>query len=80
MALLSAGEELDRAKDIPPFSNSTEGHSWMSIWCEECAREPDCPLLLVAFSNKTPAAWQDREPRSLNRYTCHEFVQTEEDQ
>lgn len=73
MALLSIEAELERSEDKMPFSNSTEGVGWMSIWCEECAHEPDCPLLLVSMMDRTPAAWELRDQASINRYTCTQY-------
>jgi hypothetical protein len=73
MALLSVEEEMERAQPTAPFSNSTDGFGWMSIWCDECAQEADCPLLLVAMMNRTPAAWVLREPLGINKYTCIEY-------
>lgn len=73
MALLSFDEEYDRAHDTSAFSNSTDGHAWMGLWCEDCNHYEDCPLILVAMMGRTPLTWSEREPRSLNRYTCREF-------
>lgn len=73
MALLSVEDEMARALPEMPFSNSTEGFGWMSIWCDECIRERNCPLLLVAMMNRTPASWELRDQGSINRYTCTEF-------
>jgi hypothetical protein len=68
---------MSRAGVDAPFSNSTDGLGWMSIWCDECVREPDCPLILVAMMNRTPAAWVLRDQASINRYTCTEYEETE---
>lgn len=84
MALLSTDEEFDRGVDKPPFSNGFEGESWMGIWCEECRHEPDCPLILVAITGRTPLAWHEQErgvgdlASLTHRYTCHEFEQSKE--
>lgn len=73
MALLSYDEEYERAHDVSPFSNGFEGETWMDLWCVDCAKEPDCPLLVVALMGRTPRPWTERQPMSLNRYTCHEY-------
>lgn len=78
MALLSYEQEDERAEDEAAFSNGFEGESWMHIWCEACRHEEDCPLIMVALMGKRPAAWEQRVPSSLNRYTCHEFEQKED--
>lgn len=80
MALLSFDDEAERAKPDAPFSNSTDGCSWMAIWCEDCRHEADCPLLLLAITGFTPAAWQERDHASLNRYICLEFEHSEAQQ
>lgn len=79
MALLSIEDEMERAEGGAPFSNSTDGFGWMAIWCEECTREPDCPLLVVALMNRTPAAWTVRDPAAINKYTCTEFEKSTAD-
>jgi hypothetical protein len=73
MALLSIPEELDRAQHSAPFSTEDEYAGWWSIWCQECNREADCPLLMVAARNRTPAPWVLRDPHAVNRYTCTEY-------
>lgn len=74
MALLSTGQELARARPGIAFANGTEFECWSAIWCDECAREPTCPLLEIAICEQvTPAAWEDARPGYLNRYHCHEF-------
>lgn len=50
------------AKDQRPFSNGTEGYTWMAYWCDECTKNDEgrelwCPLLTVALLGKTPAEW-----------------------
>lgn len=74
MALLDLESELARASDRRPFANGYEGDCWMSLWCTyDCAvDEQTCPLIGVAMLGKTPAAWIEREPGGLNRYTCTE--------
>lgn len=80
MALLSLEDELARASDKVPFANGFEFESWSSIWCEECTHYETCPLLLVILHEKTPVAWQDKNPGALNRYHCEEFNQKDETQ
>ncbi len=72
-----------RAREGSPFSNSTEGDAWMGNNCERCvidkpAREgrpqDGCPLILVAYSGKTPAEWIEKEGFRLgDQYTCIYF-------
>ncbi len=47
MALLDLESEMARARDGMAFANSTEGQSWMSLWCADCLNDTDedCPLL-----------------------------------
>lgn len=73
MALLSFEEELARSSDRVPFSNGYEFDCWSSMWCSDCVREPECPLLLVILHERTPALWEDRDPGALNRYVCTGF-------
>lgn len=64
-----------------PFSNSTEGEAWMDAWCHTCLRDKgsrgqgeqgeQCPLVLTALLQMTPAEWTETSPRSLEgRYDC----------
>ena len=70
-------QPLDRS----PFSNSTDGHAWMSRWCENCAKDDDatdayCPLLTVALCGSTPREWIPDQPLRLGyQYICTEFEQ-----
>lgn len=78
MSVLSMDEELNRAKPRTPFSNGFEGEHWMGEWCDRCRHDADesCPLLLVAFLGRTPAAWTETRPGGLaDRYTCTEWEQ-----
>jgi hypothetical protein len=74
----------DRARDMAPFSSSTEGEAWMANWCNVCLVDAPyrnglkgatgCPLLAVALCGRTPAEWIESEPLSLgNRYQCVNF-------
>jgi hypothetical protein len=74
MALLSIDEEMDRATLATPFSNGFEGEAWMNLWCDDCANQYDCPLIMVAVMNRVPAAWELRDPAGLNKYSCAEFA------
>jgi len=75
MSMPGLDEVMDQAADRPAFSNGTEGEAWMANWCyRPCRHEEDCPLLLAAFLDKTPAEWQELEPGSLgNQYRCTRF-------
>lgn len=74
--------EIERdARDEPPFSNSTSGEIWLQNWCETpCAHDAafqrgesleGCPLLLLAYSGKTPVEWLEQE--DSQDYHCVEF-------
>jgi hypothetical protein len=79
-------EAWDRAAEVAPFSNSTEGEAWMEAWCYQCSNDgcgvgkdnPQCPLLTVAYSGRTPAEWFDQTqpgqpPRLGDQYHCLMF-------
>lgn len=61
------------AQDEPAFSNGTEGEIWMTNWCYRCQHEADCPLLLVALMDRTPAEWFEQPEGSADEYHCAEF-------
>lgn len=63
------------AREGSPFSNSTDGDAWMANNCERCINDKGdgCPLILVALIGKTPAEWIEKDPLSLDRYTCIHF-------
>ena len=81
-------EAFARSRDVPAFSNGTEGHGWMANWCDRCLRDAPfrngiaksgCPLILVALQDRTPAEWLDG-PRDEHgaysiedQYHCVEF-------
>ncbi|MBG0828509.1 hypothetical protein HS041_12095 [Planomonospora sp. ID67723] len=83
MSLPTFDEADARAREGSPFSNGTEGYTWMGNWCGRCvhdapARRDDyanaCPLILVALTGKTPAEWLESDPYSLaDRYQCLMF-------
>jgi hypothetical protein len=62
---LNIPDAYERAADEPPFSNGDEGYSWMDNWCARCIHdgyglgkdEPQCPLIMVALCQRTPAEW-----------------------
>lgn len=61
------------ARPKVPFSNSTESEYWMASWCyAQCIHEPDCPLLLAAFTGHTPVEWREY-PGTASRYDCVEY-------
>jgi hypothetical protein len=81
-------DALARSRDVPAFSNGTEGETWMANWCHRCLRDAPfrntgkgsgCPLVLVALQDRTPAEWLDG-PRDehgaysmADQYHCIEF-------
>ncbi|WP_066360314.1 hypothetical protein [Herbidospora mongoliensis] len=63
------------AREGSPFSNSTDGDAWTGAYCGRCVNDKGdgCPLILVALLGKTPAEWIEKDPLSLDRYTCIHF-------
>lgn len=84
---LQIPDAYERARDEMPFSNSDEGYGWMANWCDRCIHDgcglgkdqPQCPLILVALLDRTPAEWLDgpRDERGAyslaNQYHCLMF-------
>lgn len=81
-------DALARSRDVPAFSNGTEGEVWMANWCHRCLRDAPfrngiaksgCPLILVALMDRTPAEWLDGPRDEQGRYSmadqfhCIEF-------
>jgi hypothetical protein len=88
MTIPTFEEAYARAREGSPFSNGDEGYGWMGTWCGRCihdkpARNDDpgngCPLILVAYSQRTPSEWLDgpRDERGLygisDQYQCVMF-------
>jgi hypothetical protein len=88
MASLDYADALARSRDVPAFSNGTEGYEWMAGWCDRCLRDAPfqrglnrsgCPLILIALQDRTPAEWLDgpRDEKGrysiADRYHCIEF-------
>ncbi len=69
---------MARAREGRAFTDDAQFESWSRIWCQDCVVGATCPLVDVALLGRTPAAWTERDPASLNRYTCEEFVTKEE--
>jgi hypothetical protein len=79
---------MARSRDMPAFSNGTEGEEWTASWCCRCLRDAPfrnmgkgsgCPILMVTLLNRTPAEFLDG-PRDehgaysmAQQYTCVEF-------
>jgi len=77
-----------RSRDVPAFSNGTEGEVWTANWCYRCLRDAPfrnmgkgsgCPLVLVSLMSRTPAEWLDGPRDEQGRYSmadqyhCIEF-------
>ena len=62
----------DDATDQAAFSTGTDGDIWMEHWCLHCDREPDCLLLTVAMSGRTPAEWLRTPGESAYTYTQYQ--------
>lgn len=77
MALLSIEQEMERAKPDAAFMLGTEYEGWMQIWCDHCTHQVQCPLLMVAAMNRTPAAWYRVSLDTAHSYTCSEFEEVE---
>lgn len=85
----SVDEIMADARDVPAFSNGTEGYGWQDNWCARCLREAPlrnglkgaqgCPLIFVAMMSKTPIEWfegpRDEQGRYsiADQYHCIEF-------
>lgn len=82
----TAREAYDRAIKELPFSNSDEGLAFMENWCARCVHdgyglgkdEPQCPLVTVSYSGRTPREWFDQTvpgqpPRLNDLYHCLMF-------
>jgi hypothetical protein len=79
---------MARSRDVPAFSNGTEGYGWTAQWCDRCLRDAPfrqmgkgsgCPILMVAMLDRTPAEFLDG-PRDehgcysiADQYHCIEF-------
>ncbi|RSN26536.1 hypothetical protein DMC63_01485 [Streptomyces sp. WAC 05977] len=81
-------EAFARSRDVPAFSNGTEGETWMANWCRRCLRDAPfrnglvktgCPLVLISLMQRTPAEWLDGPRDEHGRYSmadqyhCIEF-------
>ena len=79
-------DAFNRSADKPPFANSTEGMAWTENWCARCVHdgyglgkdEPQCPLLTLSFTGRTPAEWieergEDGAWRLDDQYRCVMF-------
>lgn len=77
-----------RSRDVPAFSNSTEGEGWTANWCCRCLHDAPfrnmgkgsgCPILLVTLVGRTPAEFLDGRRDEQGRYSiadqyhCIEF-------
>ncbi len=78
---LQIPDAYERATEDMPFSNSDDGYGWMSNWCDRCVHDgcglgqeqPQCPLILVALLNRTPAEWMRQPVDAPDRYHCLMF-------
>lgn len=84
---LDYDDAYKRSRDVPAFSNGTEGCAWMANWCDRCLRDAPfrngisqtgCPLILIAEQGRTPAEWFEqpwgqRGSYDCNRYHCIEY-------
>jgi hypothetical protein len=81
-------DALARSRDIPAFSNGSEGEAWTGNWCGRCLRDAPfrnmgkgtgCPLLMISLLSRTPAEWLDGPRDEHGRYSmadqyhCIEF-------
>lgn len=81
-------EAYARSRDVPAFSNGTEGAEWTGHWCGRCLRDAPfqsgispvgCPLVLISLMDRTPAEWLDGPRDEHGRYSmadqyhCIEF-------
>lgn len=85
---LDYDEIFERSRDVPAFSNGTEGEEWMANWCHRCLRDAPfrngisptgCPIILVTMLSRTPAEFLDGPRDEHGRYSmadqyhCVEF-------
>jgi hypothetical protein len=76
MDMPSYDDAYERAVDKPAFSNDFEAECWKERWCHRCVNDAasDCPLILVALMDRTPAQWQAWKPAELGyQYKCTLF-------
>jgi len=86
MSMPAYADAFARALDSPPFSNGDEGCAWMDNWCDPCLNdgrglgldEPQCPLIAVVLSGRTPAEWFGQRDarggyRMDDQYHCVRF-------
>jgi len=81
-------ELLASAREVPPFSNSTEGYGWIDAHCLTCVHEKPtrqgrewdgCPLIALSMGGFTPAEWIPGDPRvaggwdAARLFTCVEY-------
>ncbi|MBB3665967.1 hypothetical protein FB384_004926 [Prauserella sediminis] len=78
---LNFEEAYERARPVSPFANGDEWEEWSESWCGTCLRDAphrrmgsgsDCPLVMVAFSERTPAEWLDGPRDEQGRYRMSE--------
>jgi hypothetical protein len=71
------------ARDVPAFSNGTQGYGWMANWCDRCIHDDldapstdpsgiiGCPIIAVTMVGKTPSEFlADDERRNPNCPYC----------
>jgi hypothetical protein len=80
VSLPSYDDAFERAAAGPAFSNNDMWECFAERACYRCSNdgigagrdEPQCPLILVALTGRTPAEWTDQEP-PLGAYLCVYF-------
>lgn len=88
MSLPTYEQALATSRDMPAFSNSTEGECWFENHCYRCindkpARQGDygngCPLILVSLQGRTPAEWIEDKPGYLGEQWRCMYFRSEDD-
>ena len=78
---LDYDEVFSRSRDVPAFSNGTEGYGWMANWCDRCLRDAPfrngiaktgCPIILVTMLSRTPAEFLDGPRDEHGRYSIED--------
>ncbi|GIH26018.1 hypothetical protein Aph01nite_43280 [Acrocarpospora phusangensis] len=83
MTLPTYEEAYAKALDRPAFSNGTESECWFESNCYRCVHDAPfqrgtategCPLIMVAYMERTPAEWMEKNRSRLgDQYTCIYF-------
>ena len=77
MTLPTYDKAFARARQRRAFANGTEGHAWLAANCDKCLHDKParqgraqdgCPLIMVAYMDRTPIEWLDGPRDEQGRY------------